>query len=172
VNCCILSFIAGCSEWHRQQLTKVRHVFMSKTRTTWIELVPLDFNALSALVSTTLQRPKDDVAPLTRLVHRVSIGNPFSARNLLITVRRQGHVSSLFSSTACCLRAAIDMVRVGSQHLEVRLGPRTGSNSSDLLPDTTLPPSSRPYTPTSLRLPIYHSLSLISVNYQKKPSST
>lgn len=82
-----------CSEFYRNQLTKVRHVFTSKARTTWIELAPLDFNALSALVSTTLQRPKDDVAPLTRLVHRVSMGNPFSARNLLITVRRQGHVS-------------------------------------------------------------------------------
>lgn len=76
----------------RHQLTKVRHVFTSKARTTWVELAPLELNALSALVSTTLQRPKDDVAPLTRLVHRVSMGNPFSARNLLITVRRQGHV--------------------------------------------------------------------------------
>jgi hypothetical protein len=113
--------VTSCSECYRHQLTKVRHVFTSKTRTTWIELVPLDFDALSALVSTTLQRPKDDVAPLTRLIHRVSMGNPFSARNLLITVRRQGHVGLLFSSTILCLRAILDMVRMGSQHLAVCL---------------------------------------------------
>ena len=48
------------------------------------------------------------------------MGNPFSARNLLITVRRQGHVSLLLSRTVWCLRATLDMVRVGSQHLAVR----------------------------------------------------
>ena len=172
MTCCIPSFVTCCSEWCRSQLNKVRHVFTSKTRTTWIELVPLDFNALSALVSTTLQRPKDDVAPLTRLVHRVSMGNPFSARNLLITVRRQGHVGLLPSSTVCCSRGDSRYGTSGESTLGRTLRPRTGRISSYLLPDTTLPPSSRPYTRTSLRLPIYHSLSLISVNYQKKPSST
>jgi len=49
------------------------------------------------------------------------MGNPFSARNLLITVRRQGHVRFLFSSAVRCLRETLDMVRVGSQHLAVRL---------------------------------------------------
>jgi len=48
------------------------------------------------------------------------MGNPFSARNLLITVRRQGHVGLPFSPTVWCLRATLDMVRVGSEHLAVR----------------------------------------------------
>ena len=172
MTCCIPSFVACCSEWYRNQLTKVRHVFTSKTRTTWIELVPLDFNALSALVSTTLQRPKDDVAPLTRLVHRVSMGNPFSARNLLITVRRQGHVGVLPLQRSVAHARDSRYGTSGESTLGRTLSPRTGNINSYLLPDTTLLPSSRPSTPTSLRLPIYHSLSLISVNYQKKPSST
>jgi len=133
--------------------------------------MPLDFTALSVLVSTTLQRPKDDVSPLTRLIHQVSMGNPFSARNLLITVRRQGHVGLPFSPTVWCLRVTLDMVQMGSQHLAVRFT-SPDDISSYLFPDTTSPPSRRPYTPTSLRLPISHSLSLIFVNYQKKPSST
>lgn len=74
-------------------MNRVRHVFSSRARTTWVELQPLDPNALGLLVSLTLQRPKEDIATLTRLVARVSNGNPFQARNLLLMVRRQGHVS-------------------------------------------------------------------------------
>ncbi|KAG8792150.1 hypothetical protein FRC17_008642, partial [Serendipita sp. 399] len=71
---------------------RVRRIFSSKNRTTWIDLAPLDQEALGKLVSTTLQRSKTDVAPLTRLVARVSCGNPFLARNLLQTVWRQRHI--------------------------------------------------------------------------------
>ena len=70
---------------------------MSKACMTWIKLIPLDFNVL--LVSTTLQRPKDDVVPLTQLVHQVSMGNLFSAWTLLITVWHQGHVGLSISPT-------------------------------------------------------------------------
>lgn len=73
-------------------MNHVHHIFSSKPRTTWINLEPLDQHALGRLVSTTLQRNEEDIAPLTRLVSRVSMGNPFQARNLLQTVWRQGHV--------------------------------------------------------------------------------
>jgi predicted ATPase len=78
-------------------MNRVRHVFSSRARTTWVELQPLDLNALGLLVSMTLQRPKEDIAPFTRVVARVSNGNPFQARNLLLMVRRQGHVSNRLS---------------------------------------------------------------------------
>ncbi|KAG8780548.1 hypothetical protein FRC15_009490 [Serendipita sp. 397] len=71
---------------------KVRRIFSNKNRTTWIDLAPLDSEALGNLVSTTLQRSKEDIAPLARLVARVSCGNPFLARNLLQTVWRQRHI--------------------------------------------------------------------------------
>jgi len=77
-------------------MNRVHHIFPSKARTTWIHLGPLDQAALGRLVSMTLQRKEEDVAPLTRLISRVSMGNPFQARNLLQTVWRQGHVR-LFS---------------------------------------------------------------------------
>lgn len=73
-------------------INHVHHVFSSKARTKWINLEPLDQHALGKLVSTTLQRSEEDIAPLTRLVSRVSMGNPFQARNLLQTVWRQGHI--------------------------------------------------------------------------------
>ena len=76
-------------------MNHVRHIFSSKARSTWISLEPLDQPALGRLVSTTLQRNEEDITPLTRLVSRVSMGNPFQARNLLQTVWRQGHVRAV-----------------------------------------------------------------------------
>lgn len=72
---------------------RVRQIFSSRARTTWIDLEPLNYESLGKLASMTLQRNEEDIAPLTRLVTRVSMGNPFQARNLLQTVWRQGHVS-------------------------------------------------------------------------------
>jgi predicted ATPase len=84
--------LTTCRNEDEAVMNRVHHIFSSKARTTWIDLAPLDQAALGRLVSTTLQRSEEDIAPLTRLVTRVSKGNPFQARNLLQTVWRQGHV--------------------------------------------------------------------------------
>lgn len=81
-----------CRDDDLPTLARIRRLFASRTRTTWIQLLPLDNEALGSLVSTTLQRPKEDIAPLIRLVSRVSGGNPFLARNLLQTVWRLKHI--------------------------------------------------------------------------------
>jgi predicted ATPase len=88
--------LTSCRNDEPSMVSRVRQIFSSRTRTTWIDLAPLDTEALGSLVSLTLQRTKEDIAPLTRLVARVSLGNPFQARNLLQTVWRQGHVSRHF----------------------------------------------------------------------------
>lgn len=56
-------------------------------------LEPLTLSAISSLVSKTLHVPKDDCASLSRLIHRLSGGNAFSARNLLINLQRHHHIT-------------------------------------------------------------------------------
>ncbi|PVF96145.1 hypothetical protein CPB86DRAFT_523058 [Serendipita vermifera] len=84
--------LATCRDEDTAVVDRVNHIFSSRARTTRIDLVPLDQESLGDLVSTTLQRSKEDISPLTRLITRVSVGNPFQARNLLQTVWRQGHI--------------------------------------------------------------------------------
>ncbi|TFK57700.1 histidine kinase [Heliocybe sulcata] len=63
------------------------------SRTTWINLEPLAFSAISTMVSRTLHRGKEECTPLSRVVYAVSGGNAFSARNVLTTLHRQRHVT-------------------------------------------------------------------------------
>ncbi|KAI8983351.1 histidine kinase [Trametes punicea] len=74
-----------------ERLEKIRQTFSTKS-TTWIHLEPLGYPAVSTLVARTLHRPKEEVAHLARLVHGASEGNPFSARNFLMTLYRQRHI--------------------------------------------------------------------------------
>ena len=79
---------------HSERLDKIRQTFSTKS-TTWINLEPLSYPAISTLVARTLHRPKEDVSHLARIIHGVSEGNPFSARNILMTLHRQRHVRIL-----------------------------------------------------------------------------
>ncbi|KAI0090021.1 histidine kinase [Irpex rosettiformis] len=71
-----------------EALEKLRSMFASRA-STWINLEPLGFNAVSSLVSKTLHRSKEDTQTLARLVHAASLGNAFSLRNILSTLQRQ-----------------------------------------------------------------------------------
>lgn len=79
-------------------VARVRSMFPNKSRPTWITVEPLSFPAISALVSKTLHQPKEDCLSLSRFVYTASSGNAFSARNILITLQRHRHVSSLNKS--------------------------------------------------------------------------
>ncbi|KDQ54896.1 hypothetical protein JAAARDRAFT_196280 [Jaapia argillacea MUCL 33604] len=72
---------------------KVRLLVSSRSRTVWLHLEPLPYVAIASLVSRTLHLPKEACAPLSRLVHAVSGGNAFSARNILSTLHRQHHIT-------------------------------------------------------------------------------
>ncbi|PFH54726.1 hypothetical protein AMATHDRAFT_268 [Amanita thiersii Skay4041] len=72
---------------------RIRSMFSSRSRPTWITVEPLSYSAISALVSKTLHRSKEDCAPLSRFVYATSSGNAFSARNILITLQRQHHIT-------------------------------------------------------------------------------
>ncbi|KZT56029.1 hypothetical protein CALCODRAFT_550887 [Calocera cornea HHB12733] len=74
------------------RLERIRKVFSKITRTTWIELHPLTIDAMSAFVSQTLRVPPVTCTNLTKLVHRISRGSPFAARNLLTALRRQNYI--------------------------------------------------------------------------------
>ncbi|KZP00739.1 histidine kinase [Calocera viscosa TUFC12733] len=74
------------------RLDRIRKVFTKITRTTWIELHPLTMDAMSAFVSQTLRVPPSTCTNLTKLVHRISRGSPFAARNLLTALRRQNYI--------------------------------------------------------------------------------
>ncbi|KAF8746288.1 hypothetical protein AX14_000082 [Amanita brunnescens Koide BX004] len=74
-------------------VARVRSMFPTKSRSTWITVEPLSFPAISALVSKTLHRPKEDCLSLSRFVYTASSGNAFSARNILITLQRQHHIT-------------------------------------------------------------------------------
>ncbi|OSD05781.1 histidine kinase [Trametes coccinea BRFM310] len=74
-----------------ERVEKIRQTFSTKS-TTWIQLEPLGYPAISTLVARTLHRPKEEVAHLARIIHGSSEGNPFSARNILMTLYRQRHI--------------------------------------------------------------------------------
>ncbi|CDO70926.1 hypothetical protein BN946_scf184829.g34 [Trametes cinnabarina] len=74
-----------------ERLEKIRQTFSTKS-TTWIQLEPLSYPAVSTLVARTLHRSKEEVAHLARIIHGASEGNPFSARNILMTLYRQRHI--------------------------------------------------------------------------------
>ncbi|KAI0367509.1 histidine kinase [Pilatotrama ljubarskyi] len=74
-----------------ERLDRIRQTFSTKS-TTWIQLEPLSYPAISTLVARTLHRPKEEVSHLARIVHGASEGNPFSARNILTTLYRQRHI--------------------------------------------------------------------------------
>ncbi|EJD55247.1 hypothetical protein AURDEDRAFT_140870 [Auricularia subglabra TFB-10046 SS5] len=76
----------------QQTMQRVQAVFAAAPSTVWIPLEPLTHAALSALVSRALHRPEHDCASLTSFLHRISRGNAFSARNMLITLQRSGHI--------------------------------------------------------------------------------
>ncbi|GJE87861.1 histidine kinase [Phanerochaete sordida] len=69
-------------------LERLKPMFNSRS-STWIHLEPLNFSAVSSLVSRTLRRSKEDCQPLSRIAHAASLGNPFSVRNMLATLQRQ-----------------------------------------------------------------------------------
>ncbi|TBU58822.1 histidine kinase [Dichomitus squalens] len=71
-----------------EKFDRIRHTFSTKS-TTWINLEPLGYPAVSTLIARTLHRSKEDVSHLARIVHSSSEGNPFSARNILTTLHRQ-----------------------------------------------------------------------------------
>jgi len=73
---------------------RVKDMFGSQSRPTWITVEPLTFSAVSLLVSKTLHRSIDDCVPLSRFVFAASSGNAFSARSILTTLQRQSHVIS------------------------------------------------------------------------------
>ncbi|KAG6919550.1 hypothetical protein DXG01_004213 [Tephrocybe rancida] len=71
---------------------RVQAMFASRPDPTWILLEPLSFSAISSLVSQTLHRTPEEVAPLAHYVFTASSGNAFSARSILTTLQRQHHI--------------------------------------------------------------------------------
>ncbi|PCH33241.1 hypothetical protein WOLCODRAFT_21861 [Wolfiporia cocos MD-104 SS10] len=75
-----------------EAMERIRAIFTSRS-TTWINLEPMNYTAISSLVARTLRRSKEAVAPLSRLVLVASLGNAFSARNIIMTLQRQHHIT-------------------------------------------------------------------------------
>ncbi|KAK7468476.1 Chk1 protein kinase [Stygiomarasmius scandens] len=72
---------------------RVRSMFSSRSRPTWINVEPLTYPAIHSLVSKTLHRSREDSIPLARFVFAVSAGNAFHARNILTTLHRQRYIT-------------------------------------------------------------------------------
>lgn len=98
---------------------RVKSMFSSKARPTWIFVEPLTYNAILNLTSRTLHRSKEDCAELARFVHRASSGNAFSARSVLTTLQRQNQVCSIcFSFSAICLLSTQIRFNIDKNHWE------------------------------------------------------
>ncbi|EPQ61132.1 hypothetical protein GLOTRDRAFT_113578 [Gloeophyllum trabeum ATCC 11539] len=74
---------------YQTTVARVKAMAPTGSRTTWLNLEPLPFSAISIMVARTLHRPREECAPLARVVHSVSGGNAFSARNVLTQLHRQ-----------------------------------------------------------------------------------
>ncbi|KAK0481591.1 hypothetical protein IW261DRAFT_1550690 [Armillaria novae-zelandiae] len=77
----------------RDVVERVRSMFSSRSKPTWITLEPLSYNAISTLVSKTLHRAKEECAPLSRVIYSASSGNAFSARSILNTFHRHNFIT-------------------------------------------------------------------------------
>ncbi|TRM62878.1 histidine kinase [Schizophyllum amplum] len=73
-------------------IDRVKAMFTSRSRPTWLNVEPLSFSAVSTLIARTLRRPRDDVSALSRFIYNASSGNAFSARSLLTALQRRGHI--------------------------------------------------------------------------------
>ncbi|TDL28897.1 histidine kinase [Rickenella mellea] len=102
---------------------RVRHCFGSKSRVKWITLEPLTFSAISNMVSRTLHRSKEETLPLSRLVHRMSAGNAFSARNILMTLHRRKDITFDFDRN----QWNYDILKIEASYVE-----RTVDDPSDV----------------------------------------
>ncbi|KAH8120504.1 dual-domain HisK/Mak2 protein kinase [Phellopilus nigrolimitatus] len=80
--------IASVRSEDSAKVERLRQVFGSKSRVTWIVLEPLSSSAVLSLVSRTLHRSKEDCLALSRIVYRTSQGNAFSVRNFLNSLHR------------------------------------------------------------------------------------
>ncbi len=76
-------------------------MFVGRSHPTWISVEPLPSSAVWSLVSKTLHRTKEDCAPLSQWIFAASSGNPFSARNILMTLQRQRHVRQFKIHRTC-----------------------------------------------------------------------
>jgi hypothetical protein len=72
---------------------RVRAMFTKWSTPTWINVENLDLSSISALVSKALHRSKEDSTPLSEFVYTASQGNAFAARNILISLHRQKHIT-------------------------------------------------------------------------------
>ncbi|PPQ63721.1 hypothetical protein CVT24_004301 [Panaeolus cyanescens] len=72
---------------------RIRSMFSSRSRPTWIPMDPLQLSAISSLVSKSLHRSKDECEPLSQFVYAASAGNAFSARSILTTLQRQHYIT-------------------------------------------------------------------------------
>ncbi|KAL0950689.1 hypothetical protein HGRIS_007467 [Hohenbuehelia grisea] len=68
---------------------RIRKMFNSRARPTWITLEPLNYPAIHTLVCKTIHRTKEDSAALAGFIYAASSGNAFSARSMLTTLQRQ-----------------------------------------------------------------------------------
>lgn len=106
----------------REVVDRIRATFTSKS-TTWINLEPLSYSAIANMVSRTLRRPKEECANLSRLVHAASLGNAFSARNILVSLHRHHHVWFFFYrgfGSDLIDNTVLDHVQLGEKLLGVR----------------------------------------------------
>ncbi|KAF7784549.1 hypothetical protein Agabi119p4_714 [Agaricus bisporus var. burnettii] len=76
-----------------QVCERVRKMFSSKSRFTWINVEPLSHSAISSLISKTLRRSEDECEALSTFITRASSGNAFSVKNILTTLQRQHHIT-------------------------------------------------------------------------------
>ncbi|TFK76709.1 dual-domain HisK/Mak2 protein kinase [Pluteus cervinus] len=76
-----------------EAVERVKTMFIGRSHPTWISVEPLQSSAIWSLVSKTLHRSKEDCAPLSQWIFAASSGNPFSARNILMMLQRQRHIT-------------------------------------------------------------------------------
>lgn len=73
-------------------VARVRELFGTGARATYISLEPLSVEAIANLVSSTLHQPAADVFPFVNVLYRYTRGNPFSTRNLLLALKRHNNL--------------------------------------------------------------------------------
>ncbi|KAJ7071393.1 hypothetical protein C8F01DRAFT_1110373 [Mycena amicta] len=89
---CRMLIFATLRSGDQAVVDRVRSMFTSRSRPTWINLESLPYPAIGSMVAKSLHRSKEDCAPLSRLIYDSSSGNAFSARNILTTLQRQHHI--------------------------------------------------------------------------------
>lgn len=83
-------------------VARIKELFGTGSRATYITLGALSLDAVSSYVSRTLHQPPSDIVPLVELIVQHTQGNAFTIRDMLLALKRHDHLFFDYAANQWC----------------------------------------------------------------------